>query len=295
MKSLALNSYAKLNLYLQVLNKRKDNYHNLKTVFERIGLCDRIFLKSRPDKKITLSCAGGFKIPKGRSNLVYRAARLLQENHGVSKGAHIRIVKRIPPAAGLGGGSSNAATTLIGLNKLWGLNLNRDRLISLAKKIGSDVPFFIYDIRFAFGRGRGDKLSPLPELNALRLWHVLAVPKIRVSTPFIYGKWDQNNKNFGLTRQGPDVRIFLQRLRRAKPLLSGDIMFNGLEGPSIKAYPAIGRLKEEFTRLGLKAILMSGSGPAVFALVSSKKEAGLMAARLKRMKKPWRVFVTGTV
>ena len=162
-----LHSYAKLNLYLEVLDKRKDRYHNIKSLFERIDLCDKIILKSHPHKKIKVVCnAPG--IPKDSSkNLAYRSARLLQRSLNIDKGAYIKIIKRIPVAAGLGGGSSNAAAVLVGLNKLWRLNLSQKRLLVFAKEIGCDVPFFIYNTSFAEARSRGDIIKPLGPLIKL--------------------------------------------------------------------------------------------------------------------------------
>src|SRR4030042_869033 len=126
MRRLALDSYAKLNLYLAVRNIRQDNYHNIKTVFERIDLCDRIILKPRRDNKIKIICNHPL-VPKDNSNLCYRSARLLQDYSGIKSGLDIEIIKRIPVASGLGGGSSNASSVLLGLNKLWKLNLPREK------------------------------------------------------------------------------------------------------------------------------------------------------------------------
>ncbi|MCX5710525.1 MAG: 4-(cytidine 5'-diphospho)-2-C-methyl-D-erythritol kinase [Candidatus Omnitrophica bacterium] len=199
-----LKSYAKLNLFLQVFKRqRKDSYHNLITLFERIDLFDSITLKKRADSKIRVICSDR-NVPSGKSNLCFRAASLLQDTCGVDKGVDIIIKKRIPVGAGLGGGSSNAAATLLGLNKLWGLDLSLSRLVSLSGKIGSDVPFFIYNVPFALGTSRGDKIYPLGNMKKVRLWHLLVVPNIHVSTPLIYRKFDQFS---GLTRPVYNVKI----------------------------------------------------------------------------------------
>lgn len=298
MDTLRLNSYAKLNLYLEVLNKRKDNYHNIETVFERIDLGDTLILKSRPDKKINISC-GLSGVPKGHSNLAYRASRLLQESFNVDKGVNIKIIKRIPVGAGLAGGSSNAASVLIGLNKLWRLNLSKDKLARLAGKIGSDVPFFIYNSPFAEGKGRPDRIKPLRGLSGLRLWHILVVPKIKISTPFIYKKWDDFNKalrkkeRVGLTRTRYNVKMLILALKKKSLFLVGQALFNSLEQISAKLYPQINCIKEKLSRLGVQSILMSGSGPAVFGVVSSRKEALFLGRQLKK-NSFWRVFVTRT-
>lgn len=311
LNKLSLNSYAKLNLYLEVLKPRKDGYHSIKTIFEKIDLCDKIILKSRPDKKIKLTCNLP-DIPKGRSNLAYRSAQLLRRALHIDKGVDIKIIKHIPVAAGLGGGSSNAAAALVGLNKLWRLNLKQNKLVQLAKKIGSDVPFFIYDYPFAEGLGRGDNIRPLKARNNLALWHILVVPKFRVLTPVIYKKWDGIPKTFkltpldkrgilknsyltGLTRFGCNVKIMALALKKGDLSLLGQTLFNSLEGVSVKLYPRITRIREKLLRMGVKSILMSGSGPAVFGVCSSKKEALSLSRQLKRDNScGFKIFVTRT-
>ncbi|MDP2905080.1 MAG: 4-(cytidine 5'-diphospho)-2-C-methyl-D-erythritol kinase, partial [Candidatus Omnitrophota bacterium] len=162
--AVVIKSYAKLNLYLAVLNKRKDNYHNIETLFERIDLHDTIALKKLPGKAIKIVCDHP-AVPADTSNLCYKSAKLLQKSLGVNYGVEIKITKRIPVAAGLGGGSSNAAYTLIGLNKLWRLGLSKDKLARLGRLIGADVPFFIMNTPFAIATGRGDKIKPLARIN----------------------------------------------------------------------------------------------------------------------------------
>jgi 4-diphosphocytidyl-2-C-methyl-D-erythritol kinase len=296
-EGLILNSYAKLNLYLEVINKRPDHYHNIKTVFERIDLADRIILKPRPDKKINLICNSPL-VPKDNLNLAFKSAKLLQDTFAVEEGVDIKIIKRIPVGSGLGGGSSNAATVLLGLNKLWRLNLLPKKLVDLAKQIGSDVPFFIYDLPFALAELRGDKIHPLKALNKLRLWHILVVPKIKVSTPSIYVKWDkyssQRNKKARLTRPKYDVKILNLALRKRDFSLLSKALFNSLEEITLKLYPRVKRIKESLKALGLKSILMSGSGPAIMGIVSSRKEALALSRQLKG-NRFGQLFVTRTV
>jgi len=306
---LVFNSYAKLNLYLEVLRKRKDNYHDIKTVFERIDLSDKIILKPRPDKLIKIISKNS-SVPKDNSNLCYLSAKLLQDSLHIRRGLDIKIIKRIPVGAGLGGGSSNAAVVLLGLNKLWKLNLSQSKLVKLAKRIGCDVPFFIYNTPFAQARERGDRVRPLEALKNARLWHILVVPKIKVSTPLIYKKWDtcsgltrpfftpqscKKNKKAGLTKQGYDVKILNSALRKNDLSLLGRVLFNSLERITTILYPEVRRIKEKLGYSGVKAILMSGSGPAVFGIVSSRKEAVSLSKQLKAEERSWRVFVTRTV
>ena len=318
MNTLTLNSYAKLNLYLEVLNRRKDNYHNIKTVFERIGLADKIILKSRRDKKINITCNVA-TVPRGHYNLACRSAKLLQEAFNIDKGVDIKIIKRIPVASGLGGGSSDAATVLVGLNKLWKLNLTRDKLARLAGKLGCDVPFFIYNIPFARGQARGEKIRPLNSLANVRLWHILVVPKIGVSTASIYKEWDAEcgyassyalasrrytskrnsirdkyHKTFKLTIPKYNVNILISALRKNNLSLIGNALFNSLGFVTARLYPQINAIKERLTQLGVKSILMSGSGPAVFGIVSSRKEALSLSRQLKTDNSFGDVFVTRT-
>lgn len=289
---LTFNSHAKLNLFLSVLNKRQDNYHNINTVFERIDLCDQITFSLRRDNKIKVFCHHpGLKNPN--QNLCHRAAKLLQESSGANKGANINLIKRIPLGSGMGGGSGDAATVLLGLNRLWRLNLARKKLAKLAQKIGSDVPFFIYDCSFAQGEGRGENIKPW-KIKGLRFWHILVVPKFKVSTKLIYKKWDAC-RTFGLTRPAYDVKILKLALRKKDFPLIRKAMFNSLEEVTARLYPQITRIKNKLLKLGVKAILMSGSGPAVFGLVSSGKEARALKRQLKKEARFWQVFVTRTI
>ena len=294
---MVLNSYAKLNLYLEVLSLRKDNYHNIKTLFERICLCDKIILKPRRDKSIKVSCNNP-DVPCDNTNLCYCSAKLLQGKFNVECGADIRIIKRIPVGAGLGGGSSNAACVLLGLNKLWKLGLSRKKLIQLGKQIGADVPFFIYNIPFALGEDRGDKIRPLKGLFGVRLWHILVVPKIKVSTPLIYRKWDEflakKSTVSELTMPRYDVKILLSGLRKNELAERGELIFNSLQSVTAKLYPEVRRVKDKLASLGANSILMSGSGPAVFGVFSSRKEAVNLGRKLQKENNSWRIFITRT-
>jgi len=290
---LSFKSHAKLNLYLQVLNKRPDSYHNINTLFERISLCDKIILKLRRDDKEIKVISSSPDLPADPSrNLAFRSAKLLQDTFNINKGVDIKITKRIPVGSGLGGGSSNAACLLLGLNKLWKLKLKEPKLVNLAKKIGADVPFFIYNSRFAQGKGRGEKIKPLKALNNTGLWHVLVVPKIKVSTPLIYKKWDEDP---GLTMPKFDVKLLPSALRKKDFSLINEFLFNSLESITVKHYPQVQNIKEKLKKIGLKTILMSGSGPAVFGVVSSRKEAVTLGRKFKREFKLLQVFVTSTI
>lgn len=302
-------SYAKLNLYLLVLDRRRDNYHNLVTIFERISLYDKITLTLRPDNKIKV-LSDSPHIPKDNANLAWRSARLLQKAFNLKKGVDITIDKRIPVGSGMGGGSSNAATVLLGLNKIWGLKLTLRRLAGLAQRIGSDVPFFIYNCPFAQGTSRGERLEPLGALGKIKFWHILVVPGIKVSTPLIYKNWDKQEKvsisslpsgqlkideRVRLTNHKDDVKILTSVLKRKEFSLISGLLFNSLEQTTFKLYPQVKRIKERLSRFGLESVLMSGSGPTLFGIVASKKEALSFKRKLSAKNNSWRVFVAHTV
>jgi 4-diphosphocytidyl-2-C-methyl-D-erythritol kinase len=294
LKTLCLNSHAKLNLFLKVLYKRKDNYHSLATLFERVSLCDRIVLGLRRDSRIAISCTDP-AVPRDKRNLCWQAGRLLQQETGVKKGAQIKIIKRIPVGAGLGGGSSNAAAALLGLNRLWDLKLSREKLLALAARLGSDAPFFVYGRAFALGRGRGERIFPLPGLRRVKLWHILAVPKIHVSTPAIYRRWDRlRAQEAGLTTALRNVKIITSALRRKDyPRLRG-LFYNSLQQITFKLYPEAGRACRRLNDCGVEAAMMSGSGSAVFGIASSRREAARIKRMLEKEERHWRVFAVAT-
>ena len=188
-------SYAKLNLYLEILDKRPDGCHNLETIFERISLADEIVIKRAPGNSIRIETDSS-DIPKGSENLVYQAAALLKKELDISAGLVIRIKKRIPVGAGLGGGSSNAASTLLGLNYLWNLGLSAEELKEYASRLGSDVAFFVYNYPLATGRARGEQIEPWSGFKK-KLWHVIAVPQLNVSTARIYRDLDKSREQTG--------------------------------------------------------------------------------------------------
>lgn len=287
---MVLKSYAKINLFLLVNGLRKDAFHDITTLFERISLYDTISIKLRRDKKINIISASK-DIPLDSSNLALRSAKLLQDKFQVNRGADIEIIKRIPVGAGLGGGSSNAAYVLLGLNRLWKLRLSRDRLAELAAEIGSDAAFFIYGCRFALGRGRGENIEPLGTLRDLRLWHILVVPKIHVSTPLIYKGWDRlKAKKVGLTKPKYNVKILTLALINNDPVGITKALFNSLEPVTFGLYPEVKQVKERLLQLGVNSALMSGSGPAVVGITSSRKEALLLSKQLQQENSSWRVF-----
>ena len=314
MSRIVLLSPAKLNLFLKVQNKRPDGFHNIVTLFERIDLCDEIEFRLKTGRGIDISCDHP-DVPSGPKNLIYKAARLLQEEFSVQKGIKIKIKKRIPVAAGLGGGSSNGATALLGLNRLWKLDLTRSQLLSLAKRIGSDVPFFLYDTSWALGRDRGDIIK---SLNIKRkLWHILVVPRIKMYTWKVYGglkalhKSELASKNRSskavfrgrstgraghmnlLTKINDDVNILIHNLKKGNVLAVGQSLANDLEREIVRLSPSLETLEKKLKSLNTKGVMISGSGPSVFGLTGTRHEAEATKAILS--KRFSRVFVVRTL
>ena len=284
MRSLRLRSPAKLNLYLKVINKREDGYHNLETIFERIDLFDEIALTLNRDGRIRVACDHS-DVPVDSSNLVYKVAQLLKDDFALQDGVDIMISKRIPVAAGLAGGSSNAATVLLGLNRLWKLDLSSIELLAYARKIGSDVAFFLYDCSWALGLERGDKIKKL--MIPSHLWHILVVPSIKMYSKKVFGAL-----NLELTKQSDDVNILIRSLRKNDIDAVGDALFNGLESTILKLSPPLQDLKERLLGMKTTGVSFSGSGPAVFGLTKTQQEAEALKAILK--KQYTQVFVVRT-
>ena len=278
-----LPSHAKINLHLRVLRVRGDGYHEIATLLHAIDLSDEMTF-SRTDSGVHLQVSG-LPVEGGRDNLAHRAATLLMRNHKASGGVRISLIKRIPVAAGLGGGSSNAAVTLTALNRLWDFHLSRERLHELAATLGSDVPFFLSGAA-ALGRGRGEILSPLPALKGLYL--VLVVPPFQVTSARAYG-----DLNLELTKSNDDISM-MQSITSAEKIKDwAPLLRNDLEAPVIGRHPEIEQIKAELMRSGAQAALMSGSGPTVFGLYIQRDVAGRATKALSG--KGWEVILSRTI
>ncbi len=273
MKSIALKSPAKINLFLRVINKRKDGFHNIETVFERINLFDTIKLKENTKNRIRIFC-NHTDVPRGSANICFKAAQLLKDEFSLREGVDIILSKRIPVAAGLGGGSSNAAYVLLGLNKLWRLGLTKKELFKFAGRLGSDVAFFVSGERFALGKARGEKISGLKGIKPL--WHVLAVPAIKLKTFQVYQRL-----NLKLTNKKVNVNIFIHALRKKSAVPLGGLLMNDLEKAACSIRPGLLKIKDKLIKLGMENPALSGSGSAMFALVASQRKAQLLKSLLK--------------
>ena len=263
-----IHSFAKINLALYVLNKRKDGYHNIETVFQSISLKDRLVIRKSPDLKVTCDNPD---VPRGPANLACRAALLVKKAFAVKENVHIHIEKRIPMAAGLAGGSSNAAAVVKGLLKFWKIRPDKRKIARILRDLGSDVSF-CYAGGTQLGRGRGERLTPLPPFPKCHV--ALVNPGVRVSTAWAYRKLKRNltqsNKLANLTKGYIDCL--------EKRLTLKEFLHNDFEEPVLKAHPVIRRILASLEAFRPEAALMSGSGSSVFGLFGDK-ESALRAVR----------------
>lgn len=287
-----IKAKAKVNLFLEVPRRRADGYHELATLFARIGVADELELKKSARPGIALRVSG---IPGGlgdpRKNIVYRAAEGFFEAFRIAPAVEIKLRKNIPVGAGLGGGSSDGAAALLGLARLYRLPKSKyKKLFPIAAAVGSDVPFFLMDEVFAEGRGRGEKLKALKSRGPLPHM-VLVYPGAPVLTKEVYG-----NLKLGAPRDiGKRLADFreLCGLLRKGTFVPGEqgSLFNRLEGPVLPRHKAVRRAKENLAESGAEAVLMSGSGASVFGLCRARGKAAGIARRLARIR-GYRVFLT---
>lgn len=274
MHRLTVLSPAKLNLVLDVIKKRPDGFHELRTIFERISLADRITLTRNKSGKIRIQCAHPH-VPRGPRNLVYKAAMMLARDFSISEGLDINIIKNIPVAAGLAGGSSNGAAVLSGLNRLWQLGLDNAQLVKYAARLGSDVAFFLYDTSYALGTGRGELIRPLGIRT--KLWHLLVTPRVKMHTAEVFARLKLN-----LTNKKDNVNILLPFLRKGDLMRLAGALSNDLEPAILSLRPDFIHLKKKLIDAGAIGACFSGSGPSVLALAKSHKHALSLRAQFDR-------------
>ncbi|WP_135555180.1 4-(cytidine 5'-diphospho)-2-C-methyl-D-erythritol kinase [Paenibacillus cymbidii] len=255
---------AKINLLLDVLRKRDDGYHEVEMVMTMVDLADRLEMQELPRDTIVISSQVGF-IPLDEKNLAFQAARLIKDRYAVKQGVYIHLDKNIPVAAGLAGGSSDAAATLRGLNRLWKLGISTEELMRLGAELGSDVPFCIAG-GTAIARGRGEQLEQIGAPP--QCWVVLAKPPINVSTVEVYSKLRADRIVRHPSLPAMTEAIGAQSFERICSLLG-----NVLEDVTLSLYPEVHHLKSCMQKLGADGVLMSGSGPTVFGLVAKESKA----------------------
>lgn len=276
-----IKGYAKINLGLDVVGQLDNGYHLLRSVMQQIDLYDTVELSSlsetatgrKDDFRILLTSDSG-EVPLDESNLACKAAKLLMEHDGLSGGVHIHILKKIPVAAGLAGGSADAAAVLIGMNELFGLGHSKEELQELGLSLGADVPFCIMG-GTALAEGIGERLTRIETIP--EMYVVIAKPPIAVSTKYVY-------ENLRLEQAvHPDTERILEAMRQKDLTAMTALLRNVLESVSAEKYPLIRQLKEAMLETGAAGSLMSGSGPTVFGIFDSMEKAAAAEGRLRQI------------
>ena len=285
-KTLIVQAPAKINVGLWVKNKRPDGYHDLETIFQTISLEDTITLHESFESGIRVFCNNP-NVPSGQDNIVFKAARIFLERMGIEPALDIRIEKRIPMAAGLAGGSTDAASVLTGLPRLFERTVTPDILMEMASYIGSDVPFLIRG-GLAVGAGRGEKLEYY-EQPKTPLTVVVVIPTdVAVSTKWCYENYTPGNNDM----KGRAFGMILEAYQKRDLGSLKKLVFNDLESVTLHRYPIVQKIKEQLSSSGEGVVLMSGSGPSVFGLFDNKRKACEALKALKGM--PVEVFVEHT-
>ena len=270
--SLTLQAYAKVNLTLEVMSKRTDGYHEVASILQTISLADTITFES--SRTIDFHC----DVPSLQSpdNLVLKAAKLLQETTGCTKGAIIHLTKRIPIASGLGSGSTDAAATLVGLNNLWQLNISLQKLSALAAKLGSDVAFFIYG-GTTIAKGRGEEILPLPPIP--ETWLVLLKPAIEPvpgKTPQLYSRLNPSHFT-----SGQHIQQMVAHLNHGG-MIEAQFLFNVFEQVAFDFFPGLSDYSSTMLKSGARSIHLAGSGPVLFTIVPDKARGETILKRLDK-------------
>ena len=294
MKSLTVQSPAKINLFLKILGKRRDGYHEIVTLFHRISLADTLILKKIPSGiRIRTNVSS---LPTGSRNILWKAFHLLGEEIALPGGVSVNLKKQIPIGAGLGGGSSNAASFLLGFKRLYRLRISKEKLLAMGAKLGADVNFFLLGVNQALGWGAGEKLSA--HLNQKRLWFVLVAMPASLPTRKVYRNYRPSKDASGglpfLTKGNRVVKLpYCFRNGEAGKITS--FLVNDLQETSARFYPPIRKTLRFFEQLGVRAALMSGSGPTVFAVMENRREAlRLRKAARKHLRTYKKIFISHT-
>ncbi len=266
---LTLKAPAKINWFLNVLGKRNDGYHDIVSLMQWVDLYDSLAIDH--SDKVEVVTESGIRT---EDNLVYKAAMLVREKAGINSGVRIALKKEVPMAAGMGGGSSDAAFTVMGLDRYWGLDMGIQELAGLGAMLGSDVPFFFHGPASVIG-GRGEIVTPVK----LRRPHVLLLvkPPVEVSTAWAYSEIDRHSSSFSpgeeLTKKDNNIKLFCRALEEGDFALLSSIRGNDFESVAVSKYPVIGDIKHGLLKKGALFAAMSGSGPTVFGVFASEQIA----------------------
>jgi 4-diphosphocytidyl-2-C-methyl-D-erythritol kinase len=281
MNSISLKSRAKINLSIDVIGKREDGYHIVEMIMQTIDLYDDIKLKELEEDNIIIKSECSY-IPLNEDNIVYKAAKLIKEKMDIKKGIEIFIKKNIPVAAGMAGGSSNAAAVLVGLNELWKLGLSKDELRDLGLKLGADVPFCI-EGGTALAEGIGEKLTYIKGINK-DVNILVCKPDIFVSTKEVYQSLDIKN-----IEKRPDNKLLIEKLKNDDIVSVSNNMVNVLEEVTSKKYSDIKAIENIIIKNGAMGTMMSGSGPTVFGFFDNEEKA--KRARVELLENYSQVYV----
>ncbi len=284
MYEMRLRALAKINLGLDVLRRRDDGYHEVRMIMQTLKMYDKITIRKMKEPGIQLK-SNLFYVPENESNLAYRAAKMLADEFQLAQGIFIDLQKFIPVAAGMAGGSSDAAAVLYGVNRMFQLNLSKRQLMERGVKIGADVPYCIMR-GTVLAEGIGEKLTPLPPMPSCKV--VVAKPQISVSTKFVY-----ENLKLGEVAAHPDIDILLAGIREGDLHKVAANMGNVLETVTIPHYPVIAQIREEMMRLGALNAMMSGSGPTMFGLFDDDELAEQAYSELREGSLARQVYLTG--
>ena len=285
MDTIRLKALAKINIGLDVLRRREDGYHDVKMIMQTVGIYDQICLNREKTPGIRVK-TNLFYLPDNENNLVYKAAKLLMDDFSIEDGVSIDLNKYIPVAAGMAGGSSDAASVLYGMNKMFSLGLSQDELMRRGVKIGADVPYCIMR-GTALAEGIGEILTPLPPMPACFV--LVAKPGISVSTKFVYENLHANDLR---PEQHPDIDAAIAGIRAGDLKATAQAMGNVLELVTAREYPVIEEIKNFMKKRGALNAMMSGSGPTVFGLFENKTTARNAFYQLRRTNLAKQVYLT---
>ena len=283
MDKMELKALGKINLGLDVLGKRPDGYHDVRMVMQTIYLYDQITITKRKEPGIGLS-TNLFYLPVNENNLAYRAAKLLMDEFEIRSGVDIFLEKHIPVAAGMAGGSSNAAAVLYGINRMFDLGLSMEELMKRGVSLGADVPYCIMR-GTVLAEGNGEILTPLPPMPRCQI--VVAKPPVSVSTKMVYEKIDSRR-----IVEHPDIDGIIEGLKEGDVTKTASRMGNVLEQVTVEEYPVIDKIKKLMNEGGAKGAMMSGSGPTVFGIFTEKSLAKKAALKIREAGLAKQVYVT---
>ncbi len=283
MKDISVKALAKINLGLDVVRRREDGYHEVRMIMQTIHLFDRLEISKNTSGQITMETNLAF-LPTNENNLVYKAAKLLTDEFGIKDGVHVWLHKHIPVAAGMAGGSTDAAAVLYGMNRIFDLGLSKEELMERGVKIGADVPYCVMR-GTALAEGIGEKLTKLPPMVKCPV--LIAKPQINVSTRFVY-----ENLKLDADTEHPDIDRLVADIREKNLTKIAADMGNVLETVTIPAYPVIADIKENMLQNGAVNAMMSGSGPTVFGLFEKEADAVQAYEAMKRSGLAKQIYLT---